>query len=141
MLKQEDSSMPLFIQDFPRLHHLCFNGVAFQNIDLMARYLASCPLLRSFKLDTCHFHNVDLWKEYSLAPIQELDLPLTSHLPHILSWASHSGLASSLRRLKVLTWKEGDHEALVAFVSTPGLHLSGLILAIELIDWQPSGML
>jgi hypothetical protein len=136
----KDSSMPLCTQAFPQLHHLCFDGVDFQNVDLMAHYLASCPLLRSFRLDGCDFENVDFRQEYALPPIQELVLYLNSHLDHILSWATRLGLASSLRCLKVRSFKDEDHEALAAFVATPSLQLSVLHIAIE-YQWQFSGML
>jgi hypothetical protein len=137
--EHEHASVPLFTQAFSQLRHLRFDEVAFQTLDLVARHLASCPLLRSFKLHRCHFENVDLQQNYSLPPIQELELTLRSHLNQILSWATHSGLSPSLRRLEVLFVEEGNLEALAAFVSSPMLHLLGLRIELSFL-WQPPSM-
>jgi hypothetical protein len=137
--EHEHASMPLFTQAFSHLRHLRFDGVAFQNLDLVARHLASCPLLRSFNLMACNFENADLRQNYSLPPIQKLRLVLRTHLNQILSWVTHSGLLPSLRHLEVLLIQEGNLEALAAFLSSPTLHLLGL--RIKLGDfWQPLGM-
>jgi hypothetical protein len=131
--KHEDSAMPFLMQGFPQLRHLNFECVTFRSVDLMADYLASCPLLESLRLEACSFETMDLEKECSLPPVQELELiDINGHgdMDQVLSWATQSGLTSSLRRLDVWSVKESEYQAFAAFVSSPALRLSALVISL-----------
>jgi hypothetical protein len=126
-------------QDFPYLRHLRFSGVTFQSVDLMAGYLAACPRLRSFKLENCWFDNLDFRKDRYLPPLQELQLNLNQPSDLILSWAMHSGLASTLQHLDVWVIQERDYEAIATFMASPVLRLLALSITVDFHS-SPSGM-
>jgi hypothetical protein len=135
------SEIPDFIptEGFPRLRHLHFEQAIFQLMDLMAAYVASFPLLRSFALNDCDFDSPGIRSKFTLPPLHELELSVSDYLENILSWVSRSGLASTLRRLKVLETTSSDHEAIASFLSTFTPCLSSVIIALDL-ERQPSGM-
>jgi hypothetical protein len=131
--KHEDSAMPFLTQGFPQLRHLTFECVTFRSVDLMADYLAACPLLESLRLNACSFETVDREKEYSLPPLQELELiDIGGHadMDQILSRATQSGPTSSLRRLDVCSVEESEYQAFAAFVSSPALRLSTIVISL-----------
>jgi hypothetical protein len=135
------SELPDFVptEGFPHLRHLHFDHANFQRVDLMAAYVALFPVLHSFALNDCHFVHAGIPKDYTLPPLRELELSVRDYQKDILPWISRSGLASTLRRLKVLETAESDHEAISSFLSTFTPCLSTVIIEIY-FQWEPSGM-
>jgi hypothetical protein len=134
------SELPDFVstEGFPHLRHLHFEEASFECLDLMAAYVAWFPTLRSFALNDCHFDFTGIPKDYTLPPLHELDL--SGHYQEdILPWVSRSGLASTLRHLRVLESTESDHEAIASFLTAFTPCLSTVIIVLQR-QWQPSGI-
>jgi hypothetical protein len=117
---------------FPHLRHLLFVESYFESVDFIAACIATCPLLRSLTLNDCYFGIIEFREAYSLPPLHELELrSIVNYQDDILPWVFQTGLASTLRSLKIKYACESDLDAIASFIASSTPCLSALSITLR----------